>query len=124
MQPDIQLTLEAQQLLTALGNIGGMIKKDPDIKQGLQAASKYLIAQGRQRLSSRMSNTGDFSKKFTYTLWRSKRGSLVGFKVPSFAPPKSREQWECMRPWVFDKGTKIRKTDKGYNRGVFKGSNF
>lgn len=85
MGPDIQLILEAERLTKALQNLGSMIKKNPDIKEGLQSASKYLINQGKQRLRARISNNGGLDKTMTYTLWASKRGSLIGFRTPEHA---------------------------------------
>ena len=123
MNPDIQVTLEAERLVRALQDLGGIMKKDPDVKAGLKEASRYLVNKGRERLKSHTADTKAVSKSMTFALYRNKRGSLVGFKIPDHAyDPRSK--WECMRAAVFNSGTKLRKTRKGYNRGLVKGNKF
>jgi len=123
MQPEIQVTTNAIELTKAFEALGGYVKRSPEIKAAFKEASKYLISKGRSRLKSRMKNSASISRSMTYQLFRNKKGSLVGFKIPASAA-LPEDKWLCMRAAVFNTGTKIRRTKKGYNRGVIKGNKF
>lgn len=91
MQPDIQVTSNAIELANALQAIGGRIYRSPEMKTAFQKASRFLITQGRSRLKSRMKNSSSISRTMVYQLFRNKRGTLVGFKIPpSAATPEEK----------------------------------
>jgi len=95
-----------------LGFIEGLegFEKDKAINNGLRKGGQILARQGKKRLKQSMHNpagvTGNLLKSFKVKTKRQKLGVLVGFKnrLGNHAH-------------LLDRGTKARKTKKGYNRG-------
>jgi len=123
MQPDVQMIVRAEELAKALEYLSGVgAGKNPEVKTAMKDAARFLINQGRQRLSSRHKDTGGLEKRMIYEIFRNKKGVKVGFENNT----AGAGAWYGMKPWIYDLGSYkgVRHTRKGYNRGVVRGSKF
>jgi hypothetical protein len=81
MQPDVQMIVRAEELAKALEYLSGVgAGKNPEVKTAMKDAARFLINQGRQRLSSRHKDTGGLEKRMIYEIFRNKKGVKVGFE--------------------------------------------
>lgn len=99
------MTVQAEELAKALEYLTGISAgKDPDVKRSLNEAARFLISRGKQRLSSRHSNTGGLEKRMIYEIFRNKKGVKLGFNKEgtlSFAHHKDygpANKWFGIKP--------------------------
>lgn len=90
------------------------IEKDGIIAKGIREGLNEILKQGKNNLASRNGvHTGNLKKSFKITLNRKDAKGYSGFKRP-----------EGSIAHIVDRGTVVRTTKLGYNRGKIIGSKF
>ena len=92
-------------------------EKDKSVETGLKNAGALFVRRGRENLKNRMKSgsngvTGNLLRSFKVKLKRQKLGVLAGFSALG------------AHAHLIDRGTAIRSTNKGYNRGRIEGNDF
>lgn len=111
---DVQVEVHAEELLVQLKILQDLVNRK-EITDAERKAAKMMMERGRDRLiATLIGNSDHLVDSFTYRMRKGKfTGVLVGFKRPGGNVAH-----------LVDRGTKVRKTKTGANRGKIKGSKF
>lgn len=118
---DYQVTVEdLPRIQSVLKELSEVRESRKEVKKGLSEAGKLLKKRGKERLRARLimprkDRTGNLLKSFRHKVKKKNRGVIIGFKMSKGGGSYAH---------LIDKGTKSRKTEKGYRRGWVTANSF
>ena len=114
---DFSATLDTKDYIKIMNTLTGLSKLEREaiIAKGIQEGLSFIVKEGKSNLAS--SNVkvrkGNLSKSFTTATKKQRLKGYAGFKRPQGAAAH-----------LIDRGTRVRSTKKGANRGQVKGNLF